>query len=307
VNKHRRAANDDHALHARPDSGQRPPGASGAPTLLLGLIGAGIQASRTPAMHEREAEAHGIRCLYRLLDLDTMPDPSLPDLLDAAERVGFAGVNVTHPCKQSVLAHLTELSPAARVTSAVNTIVFGDGKRIGHNTDASAFRRSFEDGLPGARLDRVVQLGAGGAGAATAYAALGMGVQRLHIVDTLVERARALCARLDAAFPERATPATRVEDALADADGLIHATPTGMAAHPGLPLPIELLRPELWVAEIVYFPVETPLLLAARDKGCRTLDGTGMALWQAVDAFRLFTKLDADPERMREAFARSAP
>jgi shikimate dehydrogenase len=275
--------------------------------LLLGLIGAGIQASRTPAMHECEAQAHGIRCLYRLLDLDTMPESSLQDLLDAAERVGFAGVNVTHPCKQSVLAHLSELSSAARVTGAVNTIVFDDGRRIGHNTDASAFRRSFEDGLPGARLDRVVQLGAGGAGAATAYAALAMGVQQLLIVDKLGERARALCARLDAAFPERATPATHVEDALAGADGLIHATPTGMATHPGLPLPIELLHRELWVAEIVYFPVETPLLLAAREKACRTLDGTGMALWQAVEAFALFTGLEADAERMREAFFRSAP
>jgi shikimate dehydrogenase len=305
VNEDTRAANDD--AHTRSNSTPRRPTDASGGTLLLGLIGAGIQASRTPAMHEHEARAHGLRCLYQLLDLDTMPDPSLPDLLDAVERVGFAGVNVTHPCKQRVLAHLTELSAGACVTGAVNTIVFGDGKRIGHNTDASAFRRSFEDGLPGARLDRVVQLGAGGAGAATAYAALGMGVQRLQIVDTVAERARALCARLDTEFPARATPTARVEDALAGADGLIHATPTGMAAHPGLPLPIELLRPELWVAEIVYFPVETPLLLAARNKGCRTLDGTGMALWQAVEAFRLFTGLEADPGRMREAFARSAP
>jgi shikimate dehydrogenase len=90
------------------------------------------------------------------------------------------------------------------------------------------------------------------------------------------------------------------------ADGLIHATPTGMAAHPGLPVSVDLLRSDLWVAEVVYFPVETPLLLAARKIGCRTLDGTGMALRQAVEAFRLFTGLDADPERMRETFERAS-
>jgi shikimate dehydrogenase len=228
----------------------------------------------------------------------------LPALLDAAELVGFAGLNVTHPCKQSVIPHLTALSASARVIGAVNTIVFRDGNRIGHNTDWRAFRQSFTDGLPDARLGRVVQLGAGGAGAATAYAALSMGAGRLHVVDTVPERAQALCARLDIEFPHRST-AARLEEALDGADGLIHATPTGMAAHPGSAVSVSLLRPELWVAEIVYVPVETALLLAARRNGCRTLDGTAMALWQAVEAFRLFTGLEADPERMRQAFARA--
>lgn len=272
--------------------------------LLLGLVGAGIGPSRTPAMHEREAEAHGIRCLYQLLDLDTLPggQAALPELLDAVERVGFAGLNVTHPCKQSVIAHLTDLSDDARTIGAVNTIVFGNGKRVGHNTDWRGFERSFGEGLAGARLERVVQLGAGGAGAATAYAALRLGARALEIVDTNPARAEVLCARLEPVFPRRVRAAQRIEDALAGADGLIHATPTGMAAHPGLPLAAELLRPDLWVAEIVYFPRETPLLHAARTIGCRTLDGTGMAVWQAVEAFRLFTGLEPDSARMREAF-----
>jgi shikimate dehydrogenase len=152
-----------------------------------------------------------------------------------------------------------------------------------------------------------VQLGAGGAGAATAYAALRMGTRHLHIIDTIPARAQSLCERLEAEFPHCATPAARIDEALDGADGLIHATPTGMAAHPGTPLPVELLRPDLWVAEVVYFPVETPLLRAARKTGCRTLDGTGMALWQAVEAFRLFTGLEADAARMRATFARSEP
>jgi shikimate dehydrogenase len=259
-------------------------------------------------MHEREAAAHGIHCLYQLLDLDTIlgGEQSLPTLLDAAELVGFRGLNVTHPCKQSVIPHLTRLEASARVIGAVNTVVFRDGERVGHNTDWRAFERSFAEGLPGARLDRVVQLGAGGAGAATAYAALSMGAGRLHVVDAIPERARALCARLDSKFAQRASAATRLEDVIDGADGLIHATPTGMAAHPGVALPVSLLHADLWVAEVVYVPVDTPLLVAARRRGCRTLDGTGMALWQAVEAFRLFTGLDADSERMRRALFQAA-
>jgi shikimate dehydrogenase len=256
-------------------------------------------------MHEREAEAQGIRCLYKLLDLDTLPggERVVPELLDMAEREGFAGLNVTHPCKQTIMPYLDELSDGARVTGAVNTVVFRDGKRIGHNTDGRAFQRSFRENLPDARLDRVVQLGAGGAGSATAYAALRLQAGLVRIVDAVPERALALCARLEREFPARVVAATAVENALEGADGLIHATPVGMAAHPGTALPVALLRADLWVADVVYFPRETALLRAARREGCRTLDGAGMALWQAVEAFRLFTGLEADPERMRATFA----
>jgi shikimate dehydrogenase len=93
-----------------------------------------------------------------------------------------------------------------------------------------------------------------------------------------------------------------VGTALRGADGLIHATPTGMAAHPGLALPASLLHADLWVAEVVYFPLETELLRVARRKGCRTLDGSGMAVHQAAEAFRLFTGLHADAARMRGVF-----
>jgi shikimate dehydrogenase len=271
-------------------------------------------------LHEREAEAHGIRCVYELLDLDMQREGegALGPLIDAAERVGFAGLNITHPCKQSVLTHLTGLSDGARDIGAVNTVVFADGTRVGHNTDWWAFRKNLEEGLPGISLDRVVQLGAGGAGAATAYAVLTMGARHLRIADTIPHRAEALCQRLAARFPGRVSAVLRntarstgdtdvqADDvlgaAIADADGLIHATPTGMASHPGLPIPERWLGPSLWVAEVVYFPVETPLLRAARQRDCRTVDGTGMALWQAVEAFRLFTGIKADAERMRRWF-----
>jgi quinate/shikimate dehydrogenase (NAD+) len=274
------------------------------PTLRLGLIGAGIQRSRTPAMHEQEAAAHGWSCRYEMLDLDTIPGgaAALPSLVDAAEHDGFAGLNITHPCKESVLPLLDTLSDDARKIGAVNTIVFTGSARVGWNTDWWGFRESVTHGLQGAPLDRVVQLGAGGAGAATAYAALQMGVARLDIFDAIGTRAEALADRMNTHFPGRAVAVGDVAEVLAHADGLIHATPTGMASHPGLPIAANLIDRRLWVAEVVYLPLETELLRAARARGCRTLDGSGMAVSQAVEAFRLFTGTPADPDRMRRFF-----
>jgi shikimate dehydrogenase len=271
----------------------------------LGLIGAGIQRSRTPAMHEREAAAHGWTCRYELLDLDVIKGgaAALPSIIDSAERDGFTGLNITHPCKEAALEYVTTLSDDARKLGAVNTIVFRNGARIGSNTDWWGFRESVARGLAGARLDRVVQLGAGGAGAATAFAALHIGVTRLDIVDVVDARAERLAERMNIFFPGRAFACSNPADALADADGLIHATPTGMASHPGLPLAEDLIERRLWIADIVYFPLETELLRVARQRGCRTLDGSGMAVWQAVEAFRLFTGAAANPDRMRAFFS----
>jgi shikimate dehydrogenase len=276
------------------------------PAILLGLIGAGIQASLTPALHELEGRAQGLRTIYKLIDLDKLrlTADALPDLLVAAERMGFAGLNITHPCKQAVLPLLHEVSPEAGALGAVNTVVLRDGKRIGHNTDWWGFAENFRRGLPDVALRQVVQLGAGGAGAAVARAALILGVQRLTIFDVDVGRARTLAALLGSQFGEARTAAgTDLAGEVAAADGVINATPVGMASHPGLPLPAELLRPELWVAEIVYFPLETALLRAARAIGCRTLDGGGMAVFQAVQAFRLFTGVAPDAARMQRCFA----
>ena len=184
----------------------------------------------------------------------------------------------------------------------MNTVVFDGGRRVGYNTDWSGFRQSFLERMPGAALGRIVQLGAGGAGAATAYAALDLGAGELIIVDAIHDRARSLADRLTRTFAGRVRAAIDPGESLQRADGLIHATPTGMAGHPGLALPATLLRPDLWVAEVVYVPLETELLREARGKGCRTLDGGGMALCQAAQAFRLFTGLEADPSRMQAIF-----
>ena len=273
---------------------------------LVGLIGAGIQASRTPSMHEREAAEQGLHCEYRLIDLEKLQvgAEALPDLLKEAERKGFAGLNITYPCKQSVLALLHELSDDARAIGAVNTVVLSNGLRVGHNTDWWGFAESFRRGLRDAQKNSVVQLGAGGAGAAVAHAMLTLGARKLAIFDLDTVRAKNLAADLCARFGAgRAAAGSDLAAAMASADGLIHATPTGMVKDPGLPLPAQMLRPALWVAEIVYFPLETELLRVARGLGCRTMNGSGMAVFQAAEAFRLFTGVTPDPARMQRHFA----
>ena len=282
---------------------------SDRPSILVGLVGAGIQASRTPALHEREGAEQGLRYVYKLIDLEALDlDASaLPEILAAAQRFGFAGLNITHPFKQSVIPLLDELSPDAKALGAVNTVVFKDGCRVGHNTDWWGFAESFRRELPDVRRDRVILFGAGGAGAAVAHALLSLGVGDLAVIDTDDSRARTLASALADRFASarvQANPA--VAEGMARADGIINATPLGMAKYPGMALSAELLRPNMWVADIVYFPLETELLREARSRGCRTMAGGGMAVFQAVGAFRLFTGREPDPERMLKHFREHA-
>lgn len=277
--------------------------------LLTGLIGQGIQGSKSPFLHMEEARALGLDLTYEIFDLDRPPvEGGLAALLDHAQARGFAGVNVTHPCKQDVIALLDRLPAETQALGAVNTVVFQDGERVGHNTDWWGFAENFRRGLPGADLARVVQLGAGGAGAAVAYATLQLGAERLSIFDVDGDRAAALQAALERSFGTgRVTTITDVEAAMADATGLINTTPIGMTQYPGLPLSKGLLRPQMWVSEVIYVPLETELLKAARTLGCRTCDGGGMVVFQAAEAFRLFTGVAPDPERMLASFGRARP
>jgi shikimate dehydrogenase len=155
-----------HAVH--PVCGCRPPAAAHKPkstayvrhhhaanTLLLGLIGQSIQGSRSPQLHEEEARQLGLRCLYQLHDLplDTSA-AQLDALLAAMQAVGYAGCNITHPFKQTVMACLDSLSDDAAAIGAVNTVLLRGGKRIGHNTDWWGFAQSFQQQWPQAPLAR---------------------------------------------------------------------------------------------------------------------------------------------------------
>jgi shikimate dehydrogenase len=272
---------------------------------LVGLIGDGIQGSRSPALHEQEARHHGLTLHYELIDLARggRNVSDLPRLIESAEGMGFDGLNITYPCKQAVLPLLDEVSDEARAIDAVNTVVFRDGRRKGFNTDRAGFAVPFRKKLADAPQQTVVLVGAGGAGAAAAYAVLASGTERLFIVDRDAERAKTLARRMTERFPGRLlVSADDVASVVKRAEGVIHATPTGMLGHPGLPFDPALLRSDMWVAEIVYVPLDTELLRAARELGCRTLDGGGMAVWQAVEAFELFTGIKPDAARMEAHF-----
>jgi shikimate dehydrogenase len=274
---------------------------------LVGLVGIGVGPSLTPALHMAEGRAHGLDYVYRTIDLreiDVAPE-RVGDVLTWARALGFDALNVTHPCKQMVIPHLDAVDAAAAALGAVNTVVFDGVRAVGHNTDAPGFATGFAEGLPGAATANVVLLGAGGAGTAVGHALLDLGTDHLTIVDLDVDRASVLAHELSARHPEARVDASSFDKLavlLPQSDGVVHCTPTGMADHPGLPFDEDLLHRNLWVADIVYRPLDTALLTAARRTGCRTLDGGHMAVHQATTAFQLITGIAPDAARMSRHF-----
>lgn len=274
---------------------------------LAGLIGTGVGPSLTPALHMTEGRAQGLEYVYRTLDLNVLglsPD-QVGEMLTWTRRLGYDGLNITHPCKQLVVDHLDDIDATARTLGAVNTVVFREGRAVGYNTDTTGFAHGFAEGLPGAATASVALVGAGGAGTAVADALLRLGTAHLSIVDLDVDRASALARELAVRHPDARIEASsfdKLSVLLPNTDGLVHATPTGMAEHPGVPFDTGLLHPDMWVADIVYRPLDTALLQHARAAGCRTLDGGHMAVYQAVDAFALITGITPDAARMSAHF-----
>ncbi len=269
--------------------------------IRTGLLGRSILASRSPELHEKEAEAQGLSLTYELFDFSARgwPDEDLASVMRTLVADGFRGFNVTYPFKQAVVPLLDHLDESALAVGAVNTVAVRDGALIGYNTDMPGFRGSFLAALPGAATGRIVQLGAGGAGAAVASALLSIGVGRLDLVDVDQPRATSLASELATRFPGSdihiATP-----DSIdtATADGIVNATPVGMVGKAGMPLGADRILPTHWVADIIYFPPETELLRVARAKGCRTMNGVGMVVGQAARAFEIITGHKADSARM---------
>jgi shikimate dehydrogenase len=274
---------------------------------LIGLIGANIMKSLAPALYIDAFAAAGITGHYHLMDVDRLPGRSLRDLLEAVKTAGFLGVNITFPFKQQIIPLLDELSPEAGQTGAVNTVTIAtNGRTVGYNTDRSGFRLNFEDGLGriSAEGKTAVLIGAGGAGSAVAFALMDLGLRTLVIHDTDAARASSLAADVVTHFGAgRRRVSEKLSDDIAAADGVVNATPIGMSGFPGNPVPIEALRADHWVADVIYTPIETELIRTAAAKGARVLTGGGMCVHQAVDAFRLFTGITPDLARMHRTFA----
>ena len=267
---------------------------------LTGLIGAPIAHSASPAMHERAAQALGARCHYHLIEVAGANSDKLRALLDSVRLLGFAGVNITFPYKEAVVALLDELSPSAAAMQAVNTVVISDGCLIGHNTDTTGFARAAGDLVEASKRGPVALVGAGGVGKAIAFALAHLGVATIRVFDTDVAKTRAIAAALGS----RATivAADDVEAALRGAAGLVNATPIGMLPNRGTPVPEHLLHGGLWVADAVYSPLWTPLLTAAKARGAQVMTGRELAIYQAADAFELFTGLKPSTAEMGKAF-----
>jgi quinate/shikimate dehydrogenase (NAD+) len=276
---------------------------------LVGLIGANIMGSLSPALHEDAFAAAGIRGHYHLMDLDRLPARRLEDLLAAVKTAGFAGVNVTFPCKQAVMGLLDEVSVEARQIGAVNTVtITPQGYTAGHNTDRGGFRRNFEEVLGRASVEgkTAVLIGAGGAGRAVAFALMDLGAATVIIHDTDPRQATSLLEDLARhTGSSRARAARSLSEEIATAAGVVNATPIGMTGFPGNPVPVDALKAQHWVADVIYTPAETELIQAAKARGARALTGGGMCVHQAVEAFQLFTGLGADVERMHHTFARA--
>jgi len=274
--------------------------------ILLGLIGANITRSLAPALFADAFAAAGIDGYYHLMDVDRLPGRWLPQLLDAIRAVGFAGANITYPFKQDILALLDTVDPEAAQVGAINTVTIApDGRTTGYNTDRRGWRESFAESLGrgSAQGATVVQVGAGGAGRAVAFALMDLGIRVLAIHDLDPARANALEADLSMHFgASRCRITDNLARDIAGADGVVNATQMGMGGFPGNPIPMTALRATHWAADVIYTPIETEFIKAAAAKGARVLNGGGMCVHQAVEAFWLFTGVKPDLARLRGAF-----
>jgi shikimate dehydrogenase len=280
---------------------------------LVGLIGANILKSLSPAMIEDCFSAAGMRGEYRLLDLDRLPGRRLADLLQDTKAAGFIGLNITRPCKEEIIPLLDAISPEAQEVGAVNTVRIGPGGRTeGFNTDRIGFRTSVEErfGRDAVSGKPVVLIGAGGAGRAVAFAMLDLGAEPLLIFDVDTDRAERLSAELNRNGKGTARAIGSLEKAIPSAAGVVNATPIGMAGIGGNPVPPELVTAKHFAADVIYSPLETDFIKAAKRAGARTMSGDGMLLHQGVEAFRIFTGITPDVARMRavlkEEFAKRA-
>jgi len=275
--------------------------------VLVGLIGANIMGSLSPALFNDALAAAGMDGFYHLIDVDRLPGRRLPQLLDALKATGFAGTNITYPFKQEVIPLLDAVDTEAEQVGAVNTVMIAlDGRTTGYNFDRRGWRHSFEEtfGHNSAQGTTVVQVGAGGAGRAVAFALMDLGVEVLVVHDLDGARANALKADLAKHYgASRCRVTSDLEADIANASGVVNATQVGMRGFPGNPVPVSALTAAHWAADVIYTPIETAFIKTAAAKGARVMNGGGMCVHQAVEVFRLFTGVEPDLARLHRTFA----
>ncbi|MCC7016274.1 MAG: shikimate dehydrogenase [Rhodospirillales bacterium] len=272
----------------------------GGKTKVAGVMGWPVGHSLSPRLHGYWLERHGVDGV--LVPLPVRPG-HLPEALRALPKLGFVGASVTVPHKEATLGLVDEAEPLASRVGAVNTIaVREDGRIAGRNTDVPGFLSALREGAPDWRADAgpAVVLGAGGAARAVAVA-LGMaGVAEIRVVNRTATRAAALAKALGP--PVRAARWENRAEALADAALLVNATTLGMAGEPALELDLAPLPARAVVMDIVYTPLETPLLTRARARRLVAVDGLSMLLHQARPAFAAWFGVEPEVTAELRAF-----
>ena len=267
---------------------------------VAGIIGWPVAHSRSPRLHGYWLRRYATDGAY--VPLAVAPG-RLAEALRALPALGFAGANVTIPHKEEALRVCDTADAAARRIGAVNTVVAGaDGALHGSNTDAYGFVESLREGAPGwtAQGAPALMLGAGGAARAVAAALLDAGCPEIRICNRNGARAEALAREFGA--PCKAAAWADRADAAAGAGLVANATSGGMTGKPALDMPLDRLDAGATVADIVYAPLVTPLIAAARRRGARTVDGLGMLLHQARPGFKAWFGIDPEVDAGLRAF-----
>lgn len=270
-------------------------------TGLLALIGSPVGHSGSPAMYNFSFQYHNLDYAYMAFDIK---EDQVPAALDAMRLFKMRGCNVTMPCKNEVAKHMDELSPAARIIGAVNTIVNEDGKLVGHITDGIGFVRNLKEHGVEVKDKKLVVLGAGGAATAIQVQCALDGAKAISIFnpdDPFLARAHSTADKLKAEVPECDVKVFCLDDQetlkeeIASADILVNATLAGMKPHDDISLITDksVFRSDLVVADVVYNPAETKLIKEAKEAGCaKAIGGKGMLLWQGAEAYKLYTGLE---------------
>lgn len=277
------------------------------PVIRLGLIGDNISRSQSPRLHVLAGRLCGVDVTYeRLIPADRGEDFDTVFARCLAE--GFRGINITYPYKERVVPLLMVHDPAIAAVGACNTAVFDATPPSGYNTDYTGFMSAFRETLAGAAPGKVAMAGAGGVGKAVAFGLAGLGCEGLLVFDRDRAKAEALLSSLTAAgldMPVEIAPS--IEEAAAEADGLVNCTPLGMTGYSGSAIPKALIGRQHWAFDAVYTPVETEFLGDARAAGLSIISGYELFFHQGIDAFRIFTGAAIDAAALRGLLAENEP
>ena len=268
----------------------------------LALIGSGIKMSMAKAFHELAGALSGIEVTYDLIDCEAAVPADAARLIGRCRDDGYTALNVTYPFKEIAFGCVIVDDPNVQHVRAVNTIVFGDGGApVGSNTDYSGLLRRWRLRWPDQRPGVVALIGAGGVGRSTAFALGELGASAMRIADVEADRVASLVDALTRRFPDLSVVAAETaESAVGGADGVVNATPVGMYFNPGAPVDLRAIGDQRWLFDVVYSPIETPLVIRATTTGMAVLNGFELFLGQGFDSFEHFTGQRLAPPAAQE-------